>query len=74
MARKHKGNKNVDAVLPQIGHEAIAQLAKQIWEQEGCQAGRDLDYWLRAEQVLRPSSASTTSETNGRAGAATRGT
>lgn len=31
----------------------IAELAKQIWENDGRQAGRDLEYWLRAERELR---------------------
>jgi hypothetical protein len=29
-------------------HRDIANLAKQIWEREGCQAGRDMEYWLQA--------------------------
>ncbi len=37
----------------QVGHEAIAQRAKQIWEAEGRQGGRDLEYWLRAERELK---------------------
>ena len=34
--------------------EKIAALARQLWEQDGWQAGRDLDYWLKAEQQLSP--------------------
>jgi hypothetical protein len=30
-------------------HDDIARLAQQIWEREGRQSGRDLEYWLRAE-------------------------
>ena len=30
----------------------IARLAQQIWEREGRQAGRDLEYWLLAEREL----------------------
>lgn len=33
-------------------HRDIADLAKQIWEREGRQAGRDMEYWLQAEQEL----------------------
>lgn len=33
-------------------HEEIADLAKQIWEREGRQANRDLEYWLRAEEQM----------------------
>lgn len=37
----------------QAGRDEIAQVAKQIWEREGRQSGRDLRYWLRAERELR---------------------
>ena len=36
----------------QVEHERIAQLAQQIWEREGRQAGHDVEYWLRAEREL----------------------
>src|SRR5574337_1183661 len=36
-------------------HDAIARLAKQIWEHEGRQTGRDLEYWLEAERQLHAS-------------------
>jgi hypothetical protein len=35
-----------------ITPEEIANLAQRIWEQEGRQPGRDLDYWLRAERQI----------------------
>jgi len=34
-------------------HEAIAGLAYALWEQDGRQSNRDLDYWLRAEQQFQ---------------------
>jgi hypothetical protein len=37
----------------QVGHEEIARLSKEIWEREGRQTGRDVEYWLRAEGELR---------------------
>jgi len=38
---------------PVLNHDEIASLARQIWQTEGCQAGRDEEYWLRAEgQIL----------------------
>jgi hypothetical protein len=38
---------------PYADHEEIAKLARQIWEREGRQSGRDMHYWLQAErQVL----------------------
>jgi len=33
-------------------HEKIAALARQLWEQDGRQTGRDIEYWLNAEQQL----------------------
>jgi Protein of unknown function (DUF2934) len=36
----------------QVGHEDIAELARQMWEREGRQVGKDLEYWLRAERQL----------------------
>jgi hypothetical protein len=35
-----------------VGHDEIAQRAREIWEREGRQSGRDLEYWLRAEREL----------------------
>jgi hypothetical protein len=35
-----------------VGHEEIAESARLIWEREGRQAGRDLEYWLQAEREL----------------------
>ncbi len=45
----------------EIGQDAIANLARQIWEQEGRPVGRDLEHWLRAEQALRASTIPATS-------------
>ncbi len=36
----------------QVTHEKIAQRAKEIWERDGRQAGKDLEYWLQAEREL----------------------
>jgi len=35
-----------------VNHDEIAGLASQIWKKEGCQSGRDEEYWLQAEQLL----------------------
>lgn len=54
----HKEDVNMKTVTEKhvrVQREEIAKLAKQIWESEGMQAGRDLDYWLRAERQLRSS-------------------
>jgi hypothetical protein len=37
---------------PPLEHDEIVQTARRIWEQEGRQAGRDLDYWLQAKAEL----------------------
>jgi len=37
--------------------EAIRQLAYEIWEREGKQPDRDLEYWQRAKELLRARSA-----------------
>jgi hypothetical protein len=37
---------------PPLEHDEIARTARRIWEQEGRQAGRDLENWLRAEREL----------------------
>ncbi len=31
-----------------LSHTEMAQLAKELWQPEGRQLGRDLNYWLRA--------------------------
>jgi len=36
-----------------LDQNEIAILAHDIWYKDGCQDGRDLEYWLRAEQQLR---------------------
>ena len=32
--------------------QAISARAREIWEQNGCPAGRDLEFWLRAESEI----------------------
>ncbi len=39
---------------PPQHQEKVAALARQLWEQDGRQTGRDLEYWLKAEQQLAP--------------------
>ena len=31
----------------------IKKKAKELWEKDGCKQGRDLDYWLRAEKIVK---------------------
>ena len=33
-------------------HDEIANLAQQLWRTEGCQPGRDEEYWLKAERQI----------------------
>lgn len=48
-------------------HDEIAAHAYQIYLREGCQEGRDLDNWLRAETELRAraTNGSSSSSSNG---------
>jgi hypothetical protein len=34
-------------------HQAISARAREIWEQNGCPADRDLEFWLQAESEIR---------------------
>lgn len=27
--------------------------ARELWEKDGCKEGRDLDYWLGAEKIIK---------------------
>jgi len=27
--------------------------AKELWQKDGCKQGRDLDYWLKAEKIVK---------------------
>ena len=31
----------------------IKEKAKELWEKDGCKQNRDLDYWLRAEKIVK---------------------
>ena len=31
----------------------IKEKAKELWEKDGCKGGRDLDYWLQAEKIVK---------------------
>jgi hypothetical protein len=33
-------------------NEEIKARARELWEQNGCPAGRDLEFWLRAESEI----------------------
>ena len=38
-----------------LNPEQIARTAYSLWEQAGCPAAQDLDFWLQAERQLRQS-------------------
>jgi len=40
-------------ILPSPTREVIAVRAYQLWEEAGRQAGRDEEFWLRAEKQLQ---------------------
>ena len=31
----------------------IKEKAKELWKKDGCKQGRDLEYWLQAEKVVK---------------------
>ncbi len=31
----------------------IREKAKDLWQKDGCKQGRDLDYWLQAEKIVK---------------------
>ena len=31
----------------------IREKAKELWEKDGCKQGRDMDYWLQAEKIVK---------------------
>ncbi len=36
-----------------VSHDMISHRAWEIWNEEGCPQGRELEHWLRAERELR---------------------
>jgi hypothetical protein len=59
-----------------LTHESIANLARQLWQSEGGQEGRDLEYWLKAERQIQAASQTATAKpkTPAKNGGATRTT
>lgn len=41
------------ALRREITTENIAACAYTLWEQSGCPHGRDMEFWLKAEQLLK---------------------
>ncbi|HEY0944984.1 MAG TPA: DUF2934 domain-containing protein [Opitutaceae bacterium] len=40
------------SALPPITIEQIATRARELWQRKGAPAGRDLEFWLQAENEL----------------------
>jgi hypothetical protein len=49
---------------PTLNRDAIARMAWHIWQQEGCQHGRDQENWLKAEQLFLAASQQGSGRTN----------
>lgn len=53
-ARKNRTACNATTTAgPGPTHEVVTRLAELFWEKEGRPAGRDIEFWLRAEAALR---------------------
>ncbi|MCL5097115.1 MAG: DUF2934 domain-containing protein [Candidatus Omnitrophica bacterium] len=48
---------NIVTQKPISNEGEIARLAYSLWEKDGRQSGRDMEYWLAAELQLRAASA-----------------
>jgi len=33
--------------------DRIKEKAKELWQKDGCKQGRDLNYWLQAEKIVK---------------------
>lgn len=45
--REHR-EKHDEVPLEEVRHEAY-----RLWQQEGCPAGRELDHWLAAKELVK---------------------
>jgi hypothetical protein len=36
--------------------QRIQERARELWREDGCPEGRDMEYWLKAEEELAPHS------------------
>ena len=34
--------------------QRIQERARELWKEDGCPEGRDMEYWLKAEEELAP--------------------
>ncbi len=59
MASEKKATVSGSAPAAQINAQAVARRAYFLWEREGHQHGRDREYWLKAEELLRKELAKT---------------
>lgn len=54
VARYRENIQNIKKMSP--GNELIARKAYEIWMENGCQNGYDVDHWIKAEKLLREES------------------
>ena len=49
--------KKEEAMENKIDKEELLSLIKEkaaeLWEKDGCKSGRDFDYWLKAEKIVK---------------------
>lgn len=51
VATTQKNNRGMQEKKP-LDHAAVSQRAWEIWQNEGCPSGKELEHWLRAESEL----------------------
>lgn len=52
VAEQSEGTGKRNGTAKHIDHSAIAHRAWEIWQKEGCPAGRETENWLQAEREL----------------------
>ena len=50
--KRTNGTHGDDLPSVQLDHAVIARRAWEIWQNEGCPAGREVEHWLQAEKEL----------------------
>ena len=50
--KREPATKVIERVPFKPTHEAIAKRAYELYEDSGCPAGRDVEFWLAAEREL----------------------
>jgi hypothetical protein len=50
---KQNLQRRLAALAARRSEEAIRARARELWEASGCPPGRDLEFWVKAEQEMR---------------------